>query len=152
LLGVLALGVLALAVLGACSTQAPTSATTPSGQARATATRTQAPSATAAAGECPAAWQGFPPESASIIGGVVLLPPHTRVILVDSVPGAADANLCTTGMAATQIDQFMQMNLSQKGWRYDTEAEQWLNGPALALTYRVADPLSWTVDCQCGGI
>jgi hypothetical protein len=117
-----------------------------------TPTTTMTSTMTAVAGPCPAPFEQYPPESASIIGGTVLLPPYTRVIMVDSAPGAADANLCTTGATASQIDQFMKTTLPTKGWQFDDQAEQWLNGPALALTYRVTDPLSWTVDCQCGGI
>jgi hypothetical protein len=46
----------------------------------------------------------------------------------------------------------MKTTLPTKGWQFDDQAEQWLNGPTLALTYRVTDPLTWTVDCQCDGI
>ena len=82
----------------------------------------------------------------------MLLPSRTRVIMTDNAPGAADANLCTNGMTAAEIDQTMKTNLAGKGWHYDTQAGEWKNGDVLTFTYALADPQNWTVECQCGGI
>jgi hypothetical protein len=126
---------------GAASTPAASTSTTSAGV-----------SPTALAGQCQPAWQGWPDTSPSILGGSVLLPPSTRVILVDSAPGEADANLCTLGMSAAQIDQFMKAHLPANGWRYDAGIGQWRNGDVLTFAYSVPNPLTWMVECRCGGI
>jgi len=142
--------VLLMAIMGACGTPAASTGNPRASQASRPTTTAQTP--TAQSGGCPPAWRGWPDTSASILGGLVALPPRTRVVLVDSAPGMADADLCTLGLAAGGIDQFMKANLPAKGWRYDAAAGKWRNGPALELDYLVADPLRWEVECVCGGI
>src|SRR5690349_4353707 len=92
------LAVLLMAV-GACDVR---STSTESHRAQPTATP-QTPAAVS--GACPPAWQGWPDASASILNGLVALPPRTRVVFVDSAPGAADANLCALDVTAGEIDQ-----------------------------------------------
>src|SRR6476469_7431137 len=114
-----------MTTLGACDAR---STSTGARQAPPTATP-QTP--TTASGACPPAWQGWPDASASILDGLVALPPRTRVVFVDSAPGAADAALCTLDLTAGEIDQFMKTNLPAKDWRYDTTTGKWRNGPVV---------------------
>jgi hypothetical protein len=117
-----------------------------------TATPTVTPTATAFPGPCLPAWENLPPSSPAILGGMVLLPPQTRVIMVDSAPGEADGTLCTVGLTALEIDQFMQAHLATSGWHYDAPSNTWHQGQVLEFDYTVHNPVAWSVHCHCGGI
>jgi hypothetical protein len=72
--------------------------------------------------------------------------------MVDSAPGEATADLCTSGTTAAAIDAFMRTNLPATGWRFDAQAGDWCNGPILTFRYAVTALLPWTILCRCGGM
>src|SRR5262249_39901696 len=81
-----------LCTLFACG-QTTTVAVVP--DASATATLVPPTSTSTTLDVCPSPWENFPAFSTSVVSGMVPLPPKTRVIMVDSAPGEADATLCT---------------------------------------------------------
>ena len=121
----------------------------------ATATATLLPAATATATNvdgCPSPWENFPAFSASVVAGMVPLPPKTRVIMVNSAPGAADATLCTQGATAASINTFMMHGLTAKGWREDRNTGHWDKGAVLEVDWKVTTASRWSLECVCGGI
>jgi hypothetical protein len=101
---------------------------------------------------CPSPWEDFPAFSVSVVAGMVPLPPKTRVIMVDSAPGAADATLCTLDATAASITTFMTQGLTAKGWREDGTTGRWDKGPILEVDWKVTTPSRWSLECVCGGI
>ena len=83
---------------------------------------------------------------------MVPLPPETRVIMVNSAPGAADATLCTLDATAASINAFMTHGLTANGWREDGNTGRWDKGVVLEVDWKVTTPSRWSLECVCGGI
>jgi hypothetical protein len=119
----------------------------------ATATAQLSPTSTTATSDgCPSPWADFPALSTSVVSGMVPLPPKTRVIMVDSAPGEAEATLCTQDATAGSINTSMMHGLMAKGWHEDGSTGHWHKGAVLEVDWKVTSPSRWTLECVCGGI